>query len=128
MVHCEVNSFVTKFKHLWHAGIKASLRIEAVDGQASVVLSAGLGPIPPPHNAYGPHGLPPRHQRGPAYQPRQERRRAAREAADQTPSHSLEDVDVIPAAKAGNTSAEQALESDKSKEDKKMGAQAVSHV
>ena len=25
MVHCEVNSFVTKFKYLWHAGIKASL-------------------------------------------------------------------------------------------------------
>ena len=96
------------------------------DGQASVLLSAGLGPIPPPHHACGPHGLPPRHQRGPAYQPRQERRRAAREAADQTPSHSLEDVDVIPAAKAGNTSAEQALESDKSKEDKKMGVQAVS--
>jgi hypothetical protein len=59
MAHCELDSVVTKFKHLWHAGSKASRK--AVDGQASVVLSAGLGNIPPPIHAFGPHGLPPRH-------------------------------------------------------------------
>ena len=63
--HCEVDSFVSKFKHLWHAGVKASLTIEAVNGQASVILSAGLGPIPPPVHPHGHHGLPPHHHRGP---------------------------------------------------------------
>ena len=126
MAHCEVDSFVSKFKHLWHAGVKASLRIEAVNGQASVILSAGLGPIPPPDHPHGHHGLPPRHHRGPAYHRRQERRRAAREAADQTPS--VEELDdVIPAAQAGDTSAvliEQAVKSKESSEDEKMAEEA----
>jgi hypothetical protein len=71
----------------------------SVNGQASVILSAGLGPINPPVHPYGHHGLPPRHHRGPAYHRRQEQQRAAREAADQTPS--VEELDdVIPAAQA----------------------------
>ena len=43
MAHYEIDSFVIKFKHLWCAGNKATLKIEAVDGQASVILMAGLG-------------------------------------------------------------------------------------
>jgi hypothetical protein len=46
----------------------------------------------------------PRHHRGPAYHRRQERRQAARETADQTPS--VEELDdVIPASQSGDISA-----------------------
>jgi hypothetical protein len=123
MAHCEVDSFVSKFKQLWHAGVKASLKIEAVNGQASVILSAGLGPIPPPVHSHGHHGRP---HRGPSYHRRQERRRAAREAADQTPS--VEELDdVIAAAQAADTSAvlvEQAVKSKESNEEGKMAEEA----
>ena len=85
MAHCEVDSFVEKFKHLWHAGIKATLKVEAVGGEASITLTTGLGHIPPPPPLVNP--LPPNGQysgcyrRGPSYQRRQERRKAARVAA-----------------------------------------------
>ena len=79
MTHCEVDSFVTKFKYLCHAGIKATLTVEAENGEASVTLRAGLGPIPPPLLVPG-HGHRRQH-RGPSYQRRQERRQAAQEAA-----------------------------------------------
>ena len=75
MAHIEVDSFVTKFKNLWSAGFKATLTIEAVNGEASVHLMSSLGALQPRHH-HGPH------PRGPAYQRRQERRhQAARVAA-----------------------------------------------
>ena len=52
MAHCEVDSFVAKFKYLCHAGFKATLKFEAVDGEASVVFTAGLGSIPPPLHGF----------------------------------------------------------------------------
>ena len=111
MAHCEVDSFVTKFKHLWHAGFKATLTVEAVGGEASVVLTAGLGPIPPPLHVPRHHAQHSRWPyRGPSYQRRQETRQAAREeAAEQVPSPTVEVSDDTPAGEAGNTStAEQA--------------------
>ena len=101
MAHCEVDSFVAKFKHLWYAGIKATLKIEAVDGEASVVLTAGLGPhLPLPHGL-GPHGYGQHvRQRGPAYRRRQERRKAAREDAGNVHSPTAEVSGSISAAKA----------------------------
>ena len=80
MAHIEVDSFVTKFKYLWHSGFKTSLIIEAENGEALVTLKSNLGVIHPPH-----HGGPQRGQfhryRGPSYQRRQEKRQAARTAA-----------------------------------------------
>ena len=80
MAHIEVDSFVNKFKYLWHSGFKASLIIEAENGEALVTLKSNLGVIQPPH-----HGGPQRGQfhrsRGPSYQRRQEKRQAARTAA-----------------------------------------------
>ena len=73
----EIDSFVTKFKNLWHATFKASLTIESEYGQASVTLKTGLGFAPPPFSYH--NRQPPRH-RGPSYQRRQERRQAARTA------------------------------------------------
>lgn len=80
MTYREVDNFVTKFKNLCHAGVKATLTVEAENGEAFVTLKAGLGPIPPPRHVPG-HGHQSRH-RGPSYQRRQERRQAAREAAE----------------------------------------------
>ena len=102
MAHCEVDSFVEKFKHLWHAGIKATLKVEAVGGEASITLTTGLGHIPPPPPLVNP--LPPNGQysgcyrRGPSYQRRQERRKAARVAA------AAVQVDVSLAEEAINSS------------------------
>ena len=103
MAHCEVDSFVAKFKHLWYAGIKASLKIEAENGEASVVLTAGLGPLPPP-----PQGQRVR-QRGPAYARRQERRKAARDGA----GHEVNGG--IAAAKVSDTPVAEAEQADQSK-------------
>ena len=52
MTHYEVDSFLTKFKQLWIAGIEATLTIKSANGGATVALTAGLGPIPRlPHHA-----------------------------------------------------------------------------
>ena len=66
MALIELDSFVTKLKYLCSVGLRATLTVEADNGEASVVLKASLGVIQPPDNT--------RHQgayfchRGPAYQ------------------------------------------------------------
>ena len=75
MALMEIDSFLTKFKNLWHAGYKASFDLKSENGKAIVTLTADLGYAPPPP-AYRSPVQPPRH-RGPAYQRRQERRRQA---------------------------------------------------
>ena len=75
MAHCEVDSFVNKFKFLCSAGYKATLTIEASEGEAFVTLKTGLGHIVPPCP------IKKSYRRGPSYQRRQERRQAARAAA-----------------------------------------------
>ena len=78
MAHFEIDSFVVKFKHLCHAGIKASLTLEAENGETVVSLKAGLGHLNAPFAVPSPHGYGhrlPNRQRGPAYQRRQERRK-----------------------------------------------------
>ena len=47
---------MTKFKHLWFAGFKATLTIEADNGEASIILKTGLGVIQPPQQGSD-HGL-----------------------------------------------------------------------
>ena len=48
MAHTEADSFVLKFKNLWHAGVKATLTFQSDNGEAFVTLKAGLGSLPPP--------------------------------------------------------------------------------
>ena len=100
MAYCELHSFVAKFKFLCHAGLQATLKVEADNGEASVTLTAGLGPIapPPPINCHGPS----RYYRGPSYQRRQARRKAAREAA--AAQELIPDADACLADQAENTS------------------------
>ena len=112
MAHCEVDSFLSKFKHLWHSGINATLTVKSTDGEATVVLTADLGPIPfPPLHLPRHHGQPLRQQRGPAYQRRQERRRqASGKAAEQVNDIAVEADEGTAAAKAGEASAVSAEE------------------
>ena len=91
MYHSEIDSFIGKFKHLWNAGFKATLNIEAEHGEALVTLRAGLGSIPPPFYLPRPPSQTPRAYRGPAYQSRQERRQAARAAAENVATHDEKD-------------------------------------
>jgi hypothetical protein len=92
MAYIEIDSFVEKFKNLWHAGLKASLTVEAEHGQASITLRAGLGSIPPPFHP--PRPQTPRPYRGPAYHRRQERRQAARAAAEIVGAHTEQVSDL----------------------------------
>ena len=69
MATTEVDSFVTKLKHLWHSGYKACLKIEVCEGKASVTLAAEVGYALPPSS--------PVKGRGPSYRRRQERRKKA---------------------------------------------------
>ena len=76
MFATELNSFVQKFHQLWTNGLTAHLDIDSHAGNAWVWLRVQLGPVPGP--AQQQHV--PQHQpryRGPSYQRRQERRRAA---------------------------------------------------
>jgi hypothetical protein len=87
MASQEIDSFVGKFKYLSHAGFKATLKIEAEHGEALVTLRAELGSIPPPFYLPRPPSQTPQAYRGPAYQQRQERQRAARTAAENVAKH-----------------------------------------
>ena len=49
MSHIELDSFLFKFKCLWQAGYKASLKVETIAGEAKVVIEAGLGHFLFPH-------------------------------------------------------------------------------
>ena len=79
MAFSEIDSFLTKFKYLWHAGLKASLNVESENGEASITLKVGLGCIPPPFCFQRPpQPKTPPVYRGPAYQRRQQKRQAAK--------------------------------------------------
>ena len=85
MAVSEIDSFVTKFKYLWHAGFQSSLEIESKHGQAVVTLQAEVGvPPPPPHSYHHDYPQLPRRHRPPSYHRRQQKRheQAAVLAAD----------------------------------------------
>ena len=76
----EIDSFVMKFKFLLSNGFKASLNVEAQDGEAYITLKAGLGRIQhlsksAPSFSYADCVK----QRSPSYYRRQDRRRQSRQ-------------------------------------------------
>ena len=104
----ELDSFVTKFKHLLHNGFEATLSMEANMGKAFVVLKAGLDPIATPFQLQktwdGPQKTKCSHQtpsqinggnrhRSPSYKRRQERRRILRENFANTAEEAENEVD-----------------------------------
>ena len=81
MADTEIESFITKFKHLCKIGINASLNLSSCNGKATVMLHAELGYIPPPSNV----PPTPRKHRSPAYNRRIVRRQAMRENIEECP-------------------------------------------
>ena len=72
MAAVEIDSFVTKFKHLCSLGIVASLNFESNDGEMTVSLNAKLGNLSNPMQFNYPV-----RRRSPAYERRQARRKAS---------------------------------------------------
>ena len=97
----ELDSFVTKFKHLLHNGFEATLSMEANMGKAFVVLKAGLDPIATPfqlHKTKCSHQTPSQinggnRHRSPLYKRRQERRHILRENFANTAEEAENEVD-----------------------------------
>ena len=52
MAEVELNSFITKFKYLCHAGFDASLNLSCAHGKATVTLQAEIGFMGPPFLKY----------------------------------------------------------------------------
>ena len=86
MLSSKIDSFVSKFKHLLHAGLVASLKIDAQAGEANVVLQANLGNVLsvsslpntcPSRNLGTSFGV-----RSPSYQRRQDRHHRALNKCD----------------------------------------------
>ena len=73
----EIHNFTTKFHQLMKAGHTAHLDLHTHAGQAWVALRVMIRPFQPQ-----PNQLFPKKSRNPAYYRRQERRKAARKAAD----------------------------------------------
>ena len=98
MAFNEIDSFLYKFKHLWRAGLKTSLKVEAENGEASISLTVGLGCVPPPFYAQTPPSQYRSVHRGPAYYRRQERRRqaatATQPAQDDSAEQAQQEVDI----------------------------------
>ena len=98
MFYAELDSFVHKFKHLWHSGVNAHLDVHTHAGQAWVSLHAHLGQAPSPsyHQVYPSH----RRKETPSRQRRRARRAEERKKkAEEAPKKATENVDTE-AAKA----------------------------
>ena len=103
MALSEIDSFVCKFKYLWHAGFDATRKVDTNAGKAWLSFQAGLErdhwlPFQLPQ-----HGRHVQRHSGPA----QQRRRESREAARRT-AGTEENNDIV-----GDTAEEVAADFDK---------------
>ena len=90
----ELSSFVSKFHQLRRAGLTAHLDVDTCAGKAWVGLRVMLDPVQHPNSWDQPHNVPNLRRRSPSYFRRQERRKAARAAADgQAPSSVVIDAE-----------------------------------
>jgi hypothetical protein len=101
MAHCELDSFVLKFKNLWQAGRNANLSIKSNGGKVEVHLSVELGDAP----FVTSHGHIPRSKNGPSRQRRRERRAAAH-AGTRAAEQANIDQDTAVEASNGSTGSE----------------------
>lgn len=115
----EVDSFIGKFKYLWHSGRSASLTINSEAGKVRVTLSVEVDEAP---------HLPAHHQRsrnGPAKQRRRLRREAAREnakAEEASKSVDAEKLTVVEAGSTAKSNAENALDENQEEAEKILEA------
>ena len=80
MPYSELDSFILKFKHLWHSGVNCHLDVHSHAGQAWANLNVQLGHAPGPlHHQLPPHfPTSPRSKNTPSRQRRRARRAAQR--------------------------------------------------
>ena len=94
----ELDTFLQKFKQIWHEGLNAHLDVHSHNGQAWVSLRVQLGHAPGPlHHQLHPHfpHTPKRTRKSPSRQRRRARRAAARqECAEEEPNEETEDTVV----------------------------------
>ena len=93
MYYAELDSFVHKFKHLWHSGVNAHLDVHTHAGQAWVSLHAHLGQAPNPshqqvHPSHGRKDSPSRQRR------RARRAEERKKKAEEAPNKATENVDT----------------------------------
>ena len=90
----EIDSFMSKFKCLLANGVKATLTLEAVEGEAFVTLKAGLGSNLVPTMSLKPHGplLNLKKPRSPSYFRRQEKRKQERQKAVEAKAEKATDI------------------------------------
>ena len=98
MVSSELDSFIFKFKQLWHSGKDAHIDIETHAGQAWVGLGARLGHAPGPLH-HQPHSTPlPRKNDSPSRQRRRAALVAAKKEAEEAPKEYVdiaEESDIV---------------------------------
>ena len=92
----ELDSFIQKFKHLWHSGVNAHLDVNTHAGHAWVHLHVQLGQAPGPLHpqAYQPHH---RKKDSPSRQRRRARRAEGRQnkkPAEEVPFKPTENVEA----------------------------------
>ena len=92
MADSEIESFLTKFKHLCSAGINASLNLSCAHGKAIVTLHAEIGMISSPSKV---SLTPPSKHRSPAYHRRIARRQAMRQATDENQYGEAAEVSLL---------------------------------
>ena len=103
MTVTELDTFVTKFYHLWSAGLNAHLDVKTHAGNAWVSLHLDLGPAPGP--LFVPHHLQ-SVPRGGARLRRRQRRAAARKEAAEAVKNKAEEDDKNKAEEALKNKAE----------------------
>ena len=87
----ELDSFIQKFKQLWHSGLSAHLDLDTHAGQAWVGLRVRLGHAPGPL-----HIRPHRTRDGPSRQRRRDRRAASRqEEAEEAPQENTQRNETV---------------------------------
>ena len=102
MAHCEIDSFVRKFKTLCEAGRCASLTVSSNAGKAVMNLRVDIGVLG--QQDHHPHH-PSQRRNGPSQQRRRERRAAARQAAAEQAGATLsvEEKDVLKKAEIADS-------------------------
>ena len=100
MTASELDSFIFKFKQLWHLGLDAHLNIDTHAGQAWVGLRVGLGHAPGPLLHHQLHQHFPQNTRKDS--PSRQRRRARRAASRKQQAEKAKEDNKIEAAEANS--------------------------
>ena len=100
MEQYEIDSFISKFQNLCHAGRNANLTFTSKAGKAIVNLSVELGSLHPPapiQRNQPPRNFPHHPRNGPSHQRRRQKRAEARRVTAEEATHELsnEEAEIL---------------------------------